>query len=134
MKVHGIMKDGTTACGLVITPELEFWCTQDFKNTTCKKCLIKMSNDLLVGNSDLITKKRCKVTIKFMENTIKILRDRGLKRLDILERLDHSHSTFVYLKQGKTRMSLREALRIASILNLSVDYLSGVIDSQGNIL
>jgi len=134
MKIHGIMKDGTTACGEKITPDLIFFTSEEQQDVNCKNCLIKIKNDLVIGDSGLITKKPCLVTIKFMEMAITILQNKGLQRLQVLERLGYSHSSFIYLKQGKTRMSLREALRIARLLNVSVDYLSGRIDSQGNIL
>lgn len=134
MKIHGIMNDGMTACGEVITPELDFFTSKEIKDVNCKNCLLKIKNDSKIGDSGLVTKRPCSVTMNYMANTIKVLKDMGLQRLQILERLDHSHSTFIYLKNGKTRMSLREAIRIAKILNVSVDYLAGRIDSEGNIL
>ena len=134
MKVHGIMKDGTTACGLEITPELEFWCTQDFKNTTCKICrnfIGKIDSDITI-QSKLLTKTNCKVTMLFMENAIKVLQKKGESRFKILKTLGVPHATFTYMKQGKTKISLKRALDIAESCDVSLDQLCGRVNSDGD--
>jgi hypothetical protein len=134
MKIHGIMKDGTTACGLEITPELEFWCTQEFKNTTCKICrnfIHKVDNDVSLQNK-VLTKTNCKTTIKFMENAIKSLQKKGESRFKILKILGMPHSSFTYMKQGKTKISLKRALDIAEACDISLDQLCGRVDGEGN--
>lgn len=136
MKIHGIMKDGTTACGLEITPELEFWCTQDFKNTTCKICrnfIHKVDNDVSLQNK-ILTKTNCKTTITFMESAIKALQNKGESRFKILKTLGMPHATFTYMKQGKTKISLKRALDIAEACDISLDQLCGRVDEEGNRL
>lgn len=136
MKIHGIMKDGTTACGLEITPDLEFWCTTNFKNTTCKICrnqLSKIENDVDLEKKTF-TRMNCKVTQTFMENAIYHLKMKGESRFSILKKLGLPHATFTYMKQGKTKVSLKRALEIAESCESSLDYLCGRVDEEGNLI
>jgi len=68
----------------------------------------------------------------FMENAIKILQGKGESRFSILKTLGLPHATFTYMKQGKTKISLKRALDIAESCDVSLDQLCGRVDSDGN--
>lgn len=136
MKVHGIKKDNTTICGEVITEDIRFWCTENYKNITCKRCksnIEKVEADVTL-QEPMITKKHCKTTELFMDKAITVLKYKGESRFKILEMMGMPHSTFVYLKQGKTKISLDKALKIADACELSLDYMCGRVDENGKLL
>lgn len=135
MKVHGLAKNNKTICGDEATPDLKFWISTLPSEVTCTKCLHSMSKDEITGGeTEHITKKRCKKTQDFMYNATRYLQSKGYTRKEILIKLELPHSSFVYLNQGRVRISLKEAYRIADTLGLSLDYLSGRVDLEGNVL
>lgn len=134
MKFHGTFNKERTLCGKAISEELKFFVVNKPTQITCVKCLAKVNSEHPDSQTNGAPRVTCNDTKDFMHLTISYLVDLGHKRASIASLLNLPHSTFCYLKDGKSRLSLRVAKNIANELNLPLDYLAGNIDSLGNKL
>lgn len=67
--------------------------------------------------------------MKFNERLRTLRRARGYTQQDIADRLDYRASTVGNYETGKNEPSIKDLIKLANILNVSVDYLIGASDT-----
>ena len=61
----------------------------------------------------------------------KIRKDVGISQKELAEKIGVTPSEITYIKRGKRKISLLLLIKIAKVLDVSVDYLIGISKNEG---